>query len=124
MLFEFGIIWDSPETVLVEETWQWEIGFEVNDSLIIGFGMDLNIWSHFSTQSRSEVRGLGGNCIKTFMSIGITVLLTSQPDIVRDSDDERNNKSVAAIERFDGAEAIFQIISSCGIEEDTVKFKP
>jgi len=41
MFLEFGIVRDSPETMLVEETWQWKIGFEIYNRLIIRLGVDL-----------------------------------------------------------------------------------
>lgn len=96
---EFGIVRNPPETMLIEETWQWEIGFEVYDCLIVCFGMDLYVFSDdIGTQSRSQVRRLGSDCVETFMSIGIPVLFTPEPDIIGDSDDKRNDKSIAAIE--------------------------
>ena len=58
------------------------------------------------------------------MSSWVPVLFTPEPDIIRDSDDKRNDKSIATVERFDCAEAIFEVITSRGIEENTIEFKP
>jgi hypothetical protein len=58
------------------------------------------------------------------MSIWIPVLFTPEPYVIRDPDNERDDKSIATVERFDCTEAIFEIIASRGIEENTIEFKP
>jgi hypothetical protein len=93
--------------------------------LVVCLGVDLYVLSdNIGTQSRSQVWRLSSNCVKAFMRIGIPVLFTPEPDIERDSDDKRHDKSIATVERLDCPKAIFQVVSSGGIEENAVKFKP
>jgi hypothetical protein len=35
VFFEFRIVRDSPEAMLVEETWQWAIGLQIYNRLIV-----------------------------------------------------------------------------------------
>lgn len=58
------------------------------------------------------------------MSIWVPVLFTPEPYVIRDSDNERDDKSIATVEGFDCAEAIFEIIAPRGIEENAIEFKP
>jgi hypothetical protein len=58
------------------------------------------------------------------MGIGIAVLFATNPDIVWDTDNEGENEPVSSIERLDGTESVFKIVSSRGIQENTVKFEP
>jgi len=58
------------------------------------------------------------------MSIGIPVLFTPEPDIIWDSYDKRHDKAISAVERFDCAKAVLQVVSSGGIKENAIKFKP
>lgn len=58
------------------------------------------------------------------MGIWITIFLAPYPDVIWNSDDKREDEAISAVEGFDCTESIFEIISSGGIEEDTIKFKP
>jgi hypothetical protein len=40
MLLQFGIIGNSPQTMLIEKARQGKIGFQVDDGLIVRFGMN------------------------------------------------------------------------------------
>jgi len=73
--------------------------------------MDLNS-SHLSAKTWFEIRRLRGNGIQSLVSIWISVLFATQPDIVRYSDDEWNDESVSTVETFNGAESVFEIVSS------------
>jgi len=86
--------------------------------------VDLEVFGHLGTQNRFQVRRLRGNCVQPFMSIRIAIFFTPDPDVIWYSDYKRNDKSIAAVKRFDCAEAIFQVVSSGGIEENAIEFKP
>jgi len=49
-------------------------------------------------KSGSKVRRFRGNRIKPLMSIRISIFFTSNPDIIGNSDDKRDDESVASIE--------------------------
>ena len=78
----------------------------------------------FCSKTRSKIRRFSSDGVQTFVGIRITKFLASYPDVIWNSDDKRNDEAISAVEGFDRAESIFEIISSGGIEEDTIKFKP
>src|SRR5215471_9630830 len=85
--------------------------------------MDLVVYV-FCSKIWSEIRRFGCDCVQTFMSIWITIFLASYPDVIWNFDNKWNNETISAVEGFNSAESIFEIISSRRVEEDTIKFKP
>ena len=85
--------------------------------------MDLDVHD-FCSKTWSEIRRLGRYCIQTFMGIWITIFLAPYPDVIWNSDYKWKDEAISTVEGFDSTESIFEIISSGGIEEDTIKFKP
>ena len=73
--------------------------------------MDLNS-TRLNAKTGLEIRRLRGNGVQSLVSIWISVLFATQPDVVRYSDDERNDESVSTVDTFDCAESVFQIVSS------------
>ena len=73
--------------------------------------MDLNS-TRLNAKTRLEIRRLRGNGVQSLVSIWISVLFATKPDIVWYSDDEWNDESISTVETFNGAESVFEIVSS------------
>jgi len=99
MLLQLWIVGNSPEAMLIQKARQRQICFQVNDCLIICLGVNLHILDgSIFAESGSKIRRFRGNRIKSLMRIRISVFFTSKPDIIGNSDDKWDDKSVASIE--------------------------
>jgi hypothetical protein len=112
--------------MLIEKARQGEIGFQVDDGLIVRFGMNklLFFLYVFLAKGRSKIGRLCSDSVETFMGGRITILLTSKPNVVGDSDDKWNDKSVAAVQGLDCSKSVLEVISSGRIKEDSIEFEP
>jgi hypothetical protein len=54
----------------------------------------------------------------------ITILLTSEPNVVWDPNDKWDDKSVAAVQGLDCSKSILEVISSGGVKENAIEFEP
>ena len=125
MFLQFRIVGNSPETMLIEKARQGKIGFQIDDGLIVGLGVNkLFLLEVVLAEGRSKIRRFCRDSVETFVRGRITILLASKPNIVWDSNNKWDDKSITAVQRLDCSKSVLEVIPSGGVQEDTIEFKP